>query len=138
MQSMISDKNTLMNSYIQHLYNNLNDTKNISILEKGETPEAASARQPQDQEGDKGEGNIVIEGLENFSFNDMPSEEVELRDHFTKFIEQMRQNEIQLQQKAKMQEQEELFGKTWNEPADSMNVTNSVAFENMNEHNDFE
>jgi hypothetical protein len=68
----------------------------------------------------------------------MPSEEVELRDHFTKFIEQMRQNEIQLQQKAKMQEQEELFGKTWNEPADSMNVTNSVAFENMNEHNDFE
>ena len=40
------------------------------------------------------EGNIVIEGLENFSFIDMPQEELELREHFNRFIEQMRQNEI--------------------------------------------
>lgn len=29
---MISDKNTLKNSYLQSLYNNLNDTKNFSLL----------------------------------------------------------------------------------------------------------
>jgi hypothetical protein len=49
------------------------------------------------------EGNIVIEGLENFSFIDMPQEELELREHFNRFIEQMRQNEIQLQAKQKQQ-----------------------------------
>jgi hypothetical protein len=43
---MISDKNTLKNSYIQQLYNNLNDTKNMSLLgtEKLDTPEAQSNR----------------------------------------------------------------------------------------------
>ena len=42
MQSMISDKNTLKNSYIQQLYDNLNDTKNMSLLGNKEldTPEA--------------------------------------------------------------------------------------------------
>jgi len=32
LKSMISDKNTLKNSHLQQLYNNLNDTKNFSLL----------------------------------------------------------------------------------------------------------
>jgi hypothetical protein len=38
---------------------------------------------------DPNEGNIVIEGLENFDFTDTPEEEIQLRVHFNKFIEQM-------------------------------------------------
>lgn len=36
---------------------------------------------------DKNDGNIRIDGLENFSFIDLPDEEIELREHFNKFIE---------------------------------------------------
>lgn len=36
---------------------------------------------------DPNEGNIVIEGLENFEFTDTPEEEIQLRVHFNKFIE---------------------------------------------------
>jgi PHD/YefM family antitoxin component YafN of YafNO toxin-antitoxin module len=35
----------------------------------------------------KNEENVVIDGLENFSFIDTPEEEKELRLHFNKFIE---------------------------------------------------
>lgn len=46
----------------------------------------------------------------------------------------MRQNEIEL---ARKKQQEEFYGKGFTEPADTMNITNSV-FENMNERNDDE
>lgn len=68
------------------------------------------------------EGNIVIEGLENFSFIDMPQEELELREHFNRFIEQMRQNEIQLQAKQKQQSTTEQGPPT---PAQKKNSTHS-------------
>ena len=32
LKSMISDKNTLKQSHLQQLYNNMNDTKNFSLL----------------------------------------------------------------------------------------------------------
>lgn len=115
LKTIISDKNTLKNSQLQQLYNNLNDTRNISfLLEEGKYAEDCKddgAIQPQDianQDGnikqfldqkydtgdtpdsktaDPNEGNIVIEGLENFSFTDTPEEEIDLRVHFNKFIE---------------------------------------------------
>jgi hypothetical protein len=37
---------------------------------------------------------IHIEGLENFSFINQPQEELELKDQFEKFIEQMQKNEV--------------------------------------------
>ena len=37
--------------------------------------------------------NEQIEGLSNFSFSDIPQDEVELRVHFNKFIEQMQLND---------------------------------------------
>lgn len=35
-----------------------------------------------------------IEGLENFSFGNLPEEEIELRHQFDYFIEQIRLNEV--------------------------------------------
>lgn len=129
LKTIISDKNTLKNSQLQQLYNNLNDTRgNISFLlddkkdeqkspsveprdsEKGSGSGARIQPQDIDQGGttetpdskppiDPNEGNIVIEGLENFSFTDTPEEEIQLRVHFNKFIEQMQINEINLQKK---------------------------------------
>lgn len=32
LKTIISDKNTIVNSKLQQLYNNLNDTRNISML----------------------------------------------------------------------------------------------------------
>lgn len=106
LKTIISDKNTLKNSQLQLLYNNLNDTRNISFLldenknDKPDTKDDGSRVQPQDianQDGgldtpdnktvDPNEGNIVIEGLENFEFTDTPEEEIQLRVHFNKFIE---------------------------------------------------
>ena len=142
LRTIISDKNTMKNSQLQQLYNNLNDTRNFSLLgdnkdeetnnkdeqERRQQSKSSSAAndsgarvQPQDftspiessihtpipkenaqntpggtcngdhtkdDDGyDPNEGNIVIEGLENFSFIDMPEEEIELRVHFNKFIE---------------------------------------------------
>lgn len=90
---------------MQQLYNNLNDTRNISFLldenkrddAKLDEPKVSANNsathsggiQPQDianqdqvtetpdaKPVDPNEGNIVIEGLENFSFTDTPEEEI--------------------------------------------------------------
>lgn len=42
------------------------------------------------------EPTMIIEGLEKFSFINPPQEELELKDQFEKFIEAMRQNEINI------------------------------------------
>ena len=105
---------------------------------------------------DPNEGNIVIEGLENFSFTDTPQEEIQLRVHFNKFIEQMQINELNLQKKQKQQEKEKMggagslhqqhqdsanfyqttkdqeFDGKYSVIADSMNITQSIAYENFN------
>ena len=40
---------------------------------------------------------LQIEGLDNFSFTNLPQEELELKDQFENFIETMRLNEVKLQ-----------------------------------------
>ena len=40
--------------------------------------------------------------------------------------------------KKKLQDEDDFYVKTWTEPADSMNVTHSAAFDSTNEHNEYE
>ena len=67
--------------------------------------------------------NANIEGLSNFSFSDIPQDEVELRVHFNKFIEQMQINDALLQKR-----QQQQF-----EVCDSLNITHSIAAEHNEE-----
>ena len=92
----------------------MSDTKNVSLLGPNALNQDGGERQPQDILGQDSilnsiaslrgmasatgldQESIQIEGLENFSFVNQPQEELELKDQFAEFIEQMRQNEIAL------------------------------------------
>jgi hypothetical protein len=99
------EKNTLKNSELQLIYNNLTDDKCESLLG------TKNERQPQElslkgtiSEDQTPIGNTAgqnqelffIEGLQDFSFVSPPQDELELKTQFDRFIEQMRVNEIQL------------------------------------------
>ena len=93
----------------------MSDTKNVSLLGPNAQNDGGE-RQPQDILSQDSilnsiaslrgmapatgadQESIQIEGLENFSFVNQPREELELKDQFAEFIEQMRQNELALQQ----------------------------------------
>ena len=102
----IIDKNTLKNSELQELYNNLSDDKQSLLLPDGtdnQTPqhklqnkESFVELEDPDPATKTVASNIEIEGLENFSYTDLPDEELELKGQFDNFIEQMRLNELKL------------------------------------------
>jgi hypothetical protein len=81
---------------IQHQAVQPQDIYNQESTQRSPKPETRSPGEGPGEADPADDGNIVIEGLENFSFTDMPQEELELRQHFNKFIEQMRVNEIRL------------------------------------------
>ena len=97
MLKTISEKGTMKNSELLDLYNNLSDTKNISLLN-----DESDNLQPQDlikqQSPRQGDPDYPkIDGLENFSFINLPDEELELKDQFSNFINQMRMNDMKLE-----------------------------------------
>lgn len=77
--------NTMKNSELQAMYNNLEDEKVESLLNSNIFPE----RQPQEIQSQESaqdpnaeetkQSTPTIEGLENFSFENLPEEEIDLK-----------------------------------------------------------
>lgn len=140
----------------------MSDTKNVSLLGPNAQNDGGE-RQPQDILSQDSilnsiaslrgmapatgadQESIQIEGLENFSFVNQPREELELKDQFAEFIEQMRQNELALQQQ-KTQKQVPAGNQSSGEDhlkyrvaataepkVDSVNMSHSIGQENREE-----
>lgn len=97
MKSFI-EKNTLKNSELQMIYNNLSDDKCESLLGTTKQPQEVSIKETITEDprtmNERDRELFPIEGLHDFSFINPPSDELELKTQFDRFIEQMRVNEI--------------------------------------------